>query len=382
MANSEPERPLSDAKLTCSCGGKGALGAGTVPEDAAQSSPLLRGVGAVCRRGQKSGRGPNQDSLAVLCAGDVRALLVLDGHGCSGHEVSAAAQESLLSALLRRLRVAPPAAADDDSTKQHASWAQSRRAVCPEPPWAPEFGWEEVAVHAFEAAQQQLQDFHASTAHLSGTTATLILVSPSRVRAAAAGDSGAVLAVRDPAGNNFRAVQLTRDHRPDRLEEQRRVEAAGGRIVEGGQGVMRLKGNRLNLAVSRSLGDLEAVGCGLTHQPDVGPAGADGVKLDPAGDSFIVAGSDGVWDNVSTEEAIAIVEKFGFTGAQEAAEALATEAQKRSQSKWGRGQADDTTVIVSWSTASIGEAATATTGAHGEGGELRPQEAWLRSVSD
>ena len=47
-------------------------------------------------------------------------------------------------------------------------------------------------------------------------------------------------------------VELTRDHHPDREDERRRVEAAGGFVVDYG-GLPRVNGQ---LAVSRSIGDL------------------------------------------------------------------------------------------------------------------------------
>ena len=47
--------------------------------------------------------------------------------------------------------------------------------------------------------------------------------------------------------------ELTRDHHPDREDERRRIEAAGGSVVSGTTGVPRVNGQ---LAVSRSIGDI------------------------------------------------------------------------------------------------------------------------------
>lgn len=48
-------------------------------------------------------------------------------------------------------------------------------------------------------------------------------------------------------------LELTRAHRPDREDEKRRVEAAGGFVVDYG-GLPRVNGQ---LAVSRAIGDLD-----------------------------------------------------------------------------------------------------------------------------
>lgn len=67
--------------------------------------------------------------------------------------------------------------------------------------------------------------------------------------------------LRRKSGKNFvvgacedrpSVVELTRDHRPDRVDEKLRVEAAGGFVVDYG-GLPRVNGQ---LAVSRSIGDI------------------------------------------------------------------------------------------------------------------------------
>jgi serine/threonine protein phosphatase PrpC len=152
------------------------------------------------------------------------------------------------------------------------------------------------------------------------------------------GDSRAVLC---RAG---RAVDLTEDHKPDLPAEKARIEALGGRVAWhglwsdpsdagadaadsapataassatawaaaaaarprslaervplAGTGVWRVNGN---LAVSRALGDAAA-------KPWV--SGVPEVKahaLDAAEDEFIVVASDGLWDVMSSDEAVAFV---------------------------------------------------------------------------
>lgn len=76
----------------------------------------------------------------------------------------------------------------------------------------------------------------------SGTTASLVLLTPRWIVCANAGDSRAVY-----SRSGHRVVPLSYDHKPDDEEEERRVREAGG-YVSGG----RVEGD---LAVSRGLGD-------------------------------------------------------------------------------------------------------------------------------
>lgn len=319
---------------------------------------LFSGMGAACRRGQKACRGPNQDGLAVVCVGPWRLLVVVDGHGSAGHEVAAIAQRELLQEALVRLELGENEAALDATGEEEAGT------------------WRDAIEAAFDVAQQQLFEGNRSAATLSGCTATVVLASARRVFAASAGDSSAVLGVKRPGRPEFSAVRLTQDHRPTDETEQSRIDAAGGYIegdLDGDAGGGRLVGGRLQLAVSRGLGDFEARPFGFDHTPDFGPAGDTGVELDPAMDSFVLVCSDGVWDLFSPAEAVSFVARFGRQDAQKAAEALVFEAQKRSISRWGRGQADDTTAVVSWAPPA-GTQRKSSSGALWE----QPRQAWAK----
>mmetsp|Transcript_2778 Transcript_2778/g.4234 ORF Transcript_2778/g.4234 Transcript_2778/m.4234 type:complete len:702 (+) Transcript_2778:151-2256(+) len=76
----------------------------------------------------------------------------------------------------------------------------------------------------------------------SGTTATLVLLTPKWIVCANAGDSRAVY-----SRSNHHVVALSYDHKPDDEEEERRITDAGGYVSAG-----RVEGD---LAVSRGLGD-------------------------------------------------------------------------------------------------------------------------------
>ena len=81
------------------------------------------------------------------------------------------------------------------------------------------------------------------TKSFAGCTATLVLITPTEIYCANAGDSRTVLS------RNKTANDLSKDHKPDDTEERRRIYAASGYVEEN-----RVNGN---LALSRALGDFE-----------------------------------------------------------------------------------------------------------------------------
>jgi protein phosphatase PTC2/3 len=78
----------------------------------------------------------------------------------------------------------------------------------------------------------------------AGCTASVVLITPKQIICANAGDSRTILA-RRPG----QIIPLSRDHRPDNLNERKRIKAAGGFVVQN-----RVCG-QLNL--SRALGDFQ-----------------------------------------------------------------------------------------------------------------------------
>merc|ERR1712232_35136 len=167
---------------------------------------------------------------------------------------------------------------------------------------------------------------------LDGSTMILAIVYPqddgAKLLTACIGDSRAVLCKTLPSedygghAQRFTAVQLSEDHKPNRPDEKKRVEARGGIIDFEGvwrvfmPGAAKFAGQiiaRWGLAVSRSFGDL------LLKEPEnydcvgVTPGGLVIAEpeirildIQPAQDRFIVLASDGVWDVVNNEDAMAI----------------------------------------------------------------------------
>lgn len=155
----------------------------------------------------------------------------------------------------------------------------------------------------------------------SGSTATSLFVTKKRIIVANAGDCRAVLS------SSGTAIDLCNDHRPfgdspGSRSEVERIKAAGGWIAKG-----RVCGY---LAVSRAFGDLmyknyreHLLADGLkkgkwtkrfvqklsleedwvTALPEVSCRDRE------SGDEFILVGSDGLWDSVSSTEAVVFVRR-------------------------------------------------------------------------
>lgn len=127
----------------------------------------------------------------------------------------------------------------------------------------------------------------------AGCTALAVLVCGATLAIANAGDCRAVLC------RGKKALALTNDHGPDVPSERARIEAAGG-ALECHEGKWRVGAPRL--AVSRALGDRDVKGDGVTAEPELHT-----YELGPE-DDFVIIACDGLWDVVSNDEAVALVQ--------------------------------------------------------------------------
>ncbi len=86
--------------------------------------------------------------------------------------------------------------------------------------------------------------------------------------------------------------------------------------------------NRLypGLAMSRSIGDLVGASAGVIAEPDVTK-----VNIAAQRDKFVILCSDGVWEFISSQEAVEMVARFDAEDAQQAAEKLASEVLTSTQ---------------------------------------------------
>ncbi|KAK7303640.1 hypothetical protein RJT34_14551 [Clitoria ternatea] len=146
---------------------------------------------------------------------------------------------------------------------------------------------------AFLGADLALADERSVTSSC-GTTALTALVLGRHLLVANAGDCRAVLCRRGVA------VDMSQDHRPSYLPERERVMELGGFIDDG-----YLNGY---LSVTRALGDWDlklplGSASPLIAEPDV-----QVVTLTEE-DEFLIIGCDGIWDVISSQDAVSFVRR-------------------------------------------------------------------------
>ncbi|PSC67886.1 phosphatase 2C 24 [Micractinium conductrix] len=184
---------------------------------------------------------------------------------------------------------------------------------------------------AFEGADEEIVGKAIERGDRYGTTAVCALRIGSALYAAHAGDSRAVLC------RDGHAVSLTRDHKPASVpEERRRIEAKGGQIVYEADRVVSnpegVRHSRLNM--SRALGDpdFKEPRRLVEAAPDVAR-----VELRPGSDTFVLLGSDGLFDVMEPQQAVdlalqALVGQPSEASAEAAAGVLVQEALRKGSS--------------------------------------------------
>ncbi|WCJ32836.1 Protein phosphatase 2C family protein [Euphorbia peplus] len=160
----------------------------------------------------------------------------------------------------------------------------------------------------------------------SGTTALTALIMGRTMLIANAGDSRAVL------GKRGRAIELSKDHKPNCTSERLRIERLGGVIYDG-----YLNGQ---LAVARALGDWHIKGSKGAKSPLSAEPELEELILTEE-DEFLIIGCDGLWDVMSSQCAVTIVRKELTThnDPEGCAKALVKEALQRNT-------CDNLTVVV------------------------------------
>ncbi|KAJ4825502.1 hypothetical protein Tsubulata_035023 [Turnera subulata] len=160
----------------------------------------------------------------------------------------------------------------------------------------------------------------------SGTTALTALIFRRTLIIANAGDCRAVL------GRRGRAIEMSKDHKPNCTSERLRIEKLGGVIYDG-----YLNGQ---LSVARALGDWHMKGpkgsaCPLSAEPELQETNLT------EEDEFLIMGCDGLWDVMSSQCAVTICRKelMHHNDPERCSRELVREALKRNS-------CDNLTVIV------------------------------------
>jgi len=274
-------------------------------------------IGFACKKGLKP-VSPNQDSFLVLrIEGHISLYGVFDGHGRQGHDIS-----NFVKEFLPKLIVSDPAFHSGDM--QGALLNGFLRTQ--------------------ELIESETRDKRLDAA-ASGTTCTLAIHRDKKLWVANVGDSRCVIA--KPSGESFKAIDACRDHKPDLPEERERIISMGGVVMKPPMDVnhrVYVKGFRFpGLAMSRALGDLIGYHrAGISAVPEIN-------EFDLDGDESLLLCSDGVWEFLSSSDAVDLVEqelKANDSLHMQAAEKLC----KVSWDKWMEEEkgavVDDITAIV------------------------------------
>mmetsp|Transcript_119560 Transcript_119560/g.235030 ORF Transcript_119560/g.235030 Transcript_119560/m.235030 type:complete len:688 (+) Transcript_119560:302-2365(+) len=276
-------------------------------------------------RGMKPGNPNwiNQDNFFVsenFDGRDIRIYCVLDGHGEHGHLVS------------RRCRDAFP------------QFIKSSRLDIDS---------------AFNMMQNDLNASSDMDVRCSGATCVMATLIGGRLSVYNCGDSRAVLGRRNPNGSIY-AVALSKDHKPDKAEERKRILSCGGHlgcrqvlVNQPGRGPVSMpvgpcrvwyqhRGETLGLAMSRSLGDSIVHKSGVSAEPEC----TDRVIDDY--DEFLILATDGVWDVVDNNYAVQLVQSFAAKSANWSALEAANSVCRFARSRWEKlsPMIDDITCIV------------------------------------
>ena len=152
---------------------------------------------------------------------------------------------------------------------------------------------------------------------LSGTTCNLIFQFNIHLLCFNVGDSRSILIEDSVDLDNqlISVMSLSVDHKPNLPEELKRIQSSGGVVDQ----IEDFFGNKLGplrvfkmgcpypgLAMSRSLGDLQAKECGVISMPEI-------IEYDINKNSkYLVVCSDGIWEFISNEQVAEICEQFYY----------------------------------------------------------------------
>ncbi|KAE8781455.1 putative protein phosphatase 2C 52 [Hordeum vulgare] len=152
-----------------------------------------------------------------------------------------------------------------------------------------------------------------------GSTASTAVLLGNHLYVANVGDSRAVIS------KSGKAIALSDDHKPNRSDERKRIESAGGIVMWAG--TWRVGGV---LAMSRAFGN-RLLKQFVVAEPEIQEQEIDD-ELE-----FLILASDGLWDVVPNEDAVSLVKM------EEDPEAA---ARKLTETAFGRGSGDNITCVV------------------------------------
>lgn len=153
--------------------------------------------------------------------------------------------------------------------------------------------------NAWKITDNKFKEVLKDRANKCGATAVIVLIIADRLFWANIGDARGVLC------REGKAINLSKDHKVNREDEQARIKNDGGYIVFG-----RVLGR---LAITRAFGDFECKDLEVQNK-DTGETEIKSfiicepevreIKIDPREDEFIVLASDGLFDRYSSQEVV------------------------------------------------------------------------------
>ena len=260
----------------------------------------------------------NQDRGGVVFpygGSDKMALFaVYDGHGPGGETIS----QFSLNEIQRRL-------------EEHEQFPANLK---------------EAMMDTFLTVDRALHTEPSIDAWFAGSTACVALLQGTTLTLANAGDSRAVCARRNVCDGKISALDLTSDQNPDVPLEMARIQQRGGFVtLPPAPGLsarvwLDEQCTQVGLAMARSLGDHAASTVGVIAEPVVTTH-----SVQPT-DEFMILATDGVWEFLSSQEAVDIVESSLDKGASTACQMLIEVAANRWREEEGAYRDDITAIVV------------------------------------
>ena len=272
----------------------------------------------------------NQDNYFIyknfMNKKDYIYMSVCDGHGVEGHFVSDFIKETLPHDMSENLK-GQNILTENEKEKEQIY---------------------QIIKETFIIANEKLVDNEDINSLFSGSTCVSLIYTPEKLIVPNIGDSRAVLGrLINKEKNEYKAINLSRDHKPTEKDEAQRIIENDGRIqpfTEEGEFVgperVWIKEEEVpGLAMTRSFGDRVAATVGVMSEPEIKEFYFD------EGDKFMIIASDGIWEFISSQECIDIIKDFyDKNDLKGCCEYLYQESSKR----WLKEEEviDDTTLIL------------------------------------
>ena len=213
-------------------------------------------------------------------------MSVCDGHGVEGHFVSEFIKEILPYYMSENLK--------DRNILKETELVHK------------------IITETFLIVNNMLVDNENINSLFSGSTCVSVIYTPERLIVPNIGDSRAVLGRYDKATGKYKAIDLSRDHKPTEKDEAKRIYENDGRIqpfTEEGEFVgpqrVWIKDEEVpGLAMTRSFGDRVAATVGVMSEPEIKEFDFD------ENDKFMIIASDGIWEFISSQECVDMIQSY------------------------------------------------------------------------